>query len=1107
MRKTLYFLLFSFIAAFSAILNAEAVNTTTQVTWAFDLGSAGQLATFTTGHEAYFSTNWVATGSNLPIKDKSVNALSGLTFTRFQPLVQNNSVTANDFVSFNLRPATGMGFKPTNIAFKSLRYGTGGGLIDVIWVSADGTRTTIATALKPNRENDTAAGSDPNPTVANYDLSSFTIPESKGDCSLMIYIYSLANNKQVGLSSIVVTGNLTGEVVNVTKYSLNTSVSPASSGTLSTSPVGTSFDEGSDVVLTASRNFGYVFSHWADENNQQLSTDNPYTVKMTANKTVKAVFNTIATYELKVNTDGGGKDYMISYSPTPTIVDSKKMYETGTVVTTTASSNPVMLFTNWSTGATGTDLSVTMDANKEFTASYSASDYVVGWDFYKAGGSGRVADFYSSTDNETAALNIRKADGTVSSWLDKSQVAAGGYEGRPGAVNWKPLADKYYYQISFNASSYKDMSVRSAMLLNYNGYSTQRVEYSTNGTDFTLLDTIGIVSTKIWYDKTLTLPAAANNAATVYIRWIPDYTSSLLGAEALNNDGTALSTVYVFGKTAFVNDGVAPVLVSSVPAANGTGTSATGKIVLTFDEKVQVAGGATANIGSKTLNPVVAGKTLTFSYTGLDYNTAYTFTLPANLVSDLGGNTLTSAVNISFTTMARPVVTKRNFDFVVGVNGDFKAAIDAATAAASSGKRFYIFFPNGNYNIGASTGDANQKTSLTLPNVSYVGQSTDNVILYNQNTTEGIGTTATINFTSTANNIYMQDLTLRNKDFRSGANGTFASLGRCVALQDQGTKNIYKNVNVQSNQDTYYSGSGRLYFENSALHGTVDFLCGGGDVVFNECLLYLEDRGGNCITAPATASAWGYVFLGCTIDGYASTDGNYNLGRPWQNSPRSVYINTKMAVKPTALGWTEMGVVPGLFAEYNSTTPAGTAIDVSGRKKSFTYNSVTTQVNPYLTAQEAANYTVENILGGSDAWQPELYTDQAGAPVISSADKTISWADNNYVLCWAVFKDNVFVKFVTTNSYTIPDATANGSVFTVRAANEMGGLSPVSNALTYTVSGLKDVNVAKQVVAKSYITLDGKKLSTLKGYTGFVMVRTVYSDGSVSVAKTYRTEN
>ena len=244
------------------------------------------------------------------------------------------------------------------------------------------------------------------------------------------------------------------------------------------------------------------------------------------------------------------------------------------------------------------------------------------------------------------------------------------------------------------------------------------------------------------------------------------------------------------------------------------------------------------------------------------------------------------------------------------------------------------------------------------------------------------------------------------------------------------------------------------------MHGTVDFLCGGGDIFFNECLLYLEDRGGNCITAPATASSWGYVFSNCTIDGFASTNGNYNLGRPWQNSPKSIYINTKMNVLPSAAGWTEMGVVPGLFAEYGSVTSTGTAVDVSMRKTSFTYSGVTTPVNPWLSAAQAATYTIDNVLGGTDAWQPRLYTDQAAVPVISLNGATISWADNNYTLCWAVFKDGVFEKFVTTNSYSIPVPACGcsiTSVYTVRAANEMGGLSSSSNSVTFILSDVKSI--------------------------------------------------
>ncbi|MBV5342594.1 hypothetical protein JZU68_02925, partial [bacterium] len=105
----------------------------------------------------------------------------------------------------------------------------------------------------------------------------------------------------------------------------------------------------------------------------------------------------------------------------------------------------------------------------------------------------------------------------------------------------------------------------------------------------------------------------------------------------------------------------------------------------------------------------------------MDYDTEYTFDFGENNVSDLGGNVLNTKINFKFTTMNRPVVTKKTFDFVVGVDGDFKAAIQAAQAVSSSGNRFVIFFPNGEYNVGAVTGDANQKTVITLPNISYIG--------------------------------------------------------------------------------------------------------------------------------------------------------------------------------------------------------------------------------------------------------------------------------------------------------------------------------------------------------------------------------------------------
>lgn len=1102
MRKLLYPGMLSALLLFaggSSIAQSKtpgstSVNAATVITWPFNLGTAGQVGTYSTGTESYYSVNWVDKGSNLAYKDKVTT--NSVVYTRFQPVAQSASVDGTNLVAFSFRTATGMNFTPTSISLDAVRYGTDGGSADLVWKNSAGT-TVIEAGLKPNRDNNAAGASH-----WVYDLTSKSIPATSGDCALYVYIYNLGNTKQVGLANVVINGTLTGDPIVTTKYSFSTSVAPATGGSVACSPVGTSFDDGTELTVTATRSFGHQFKEWRDANADTLvSKTNPYVFKIKSNIALKAVFDTIYTYALTLNTINA-PSYMVAVSPSPTVVNGQNMYENGTTVTMTANNNQILTFTNWSTGETNAVKTVSMTQNQTINASYSAVDYVVGWDFYKSGGSSRPADFYASTDNQTATLTLRKADGTVNSWLDKSMIAAAGYYGRGAAVCWKPLADQYYYQISFDATNYTNLNVSAGLLYNYNAYAVQKFEYSLDGTNFTTLGADTMTAGQAWFDKSFSLPSSADHQPKVYIRWIPDYTSSLVGTTAIANDGTSISNIYVTANSSTFNDGVAPVLTSTVPAASATNASTTGKIVLTFDEKVQIATGTTASLGSKTLTPSITGNTITFPYSGLEYNTQYSFALAGNTVSDLAGNTKTTPVSLTFTTMNRPAVTKKSFDFVVGVDGDFKAAVTAATAASASGERFRIFFPNGNYNIGASTGDANQKTVLSLPNISYVGQSSDGVVLYNQNTSEGIGVTATINFTSTANNLYLQDLTLKNKDYRSGT----SSLGRCVALQDQGTKNIYKNVNVLSNQDTYYSGSGRLYFEGGSLHGTVDFLCGGGDVVFNECLLYLEDRAGNCITAPATGSSWGYVFLGCTIDGFSSTNGNFNLGRPWQGSPKSVYINTIMNVLPTAAGWTEMGVVPGLFAEYNSKTAAGTLVDLSSRKKSYTYNGVTTAApNPVLTSAQAEQYTIENILGGTDTWQPKLYTDPVSAPAISGSGNNISWDDNNYVLCWAVFKDGVFVKFVTTNSYSIPTSVSSG-IYTVRAANEMGGLSVSSNAFNYSAITSSDNPSAKKEIARQqYFTPDGRQVYSLKTYTGTILIRTVYTDGSVTTSKMIKT--
>jgi pectin methylesterase-like acyl-CoA thioesterase len=1100
--KHVIFTLIAILPTFSA-LRSQSVNAETEILWAFDLGTDGQTAVYTEGTKDYFGQDYVTVASNLNIVNK--NTTAGNTYTQFQPLVQNNSLTEDDLVTFVIKPKKGLTFLPSSIEFDCMRFGTDGGKIDVLWMTSDGVKTTLQTGIVPNRNNNAEGG-----THVSIDLSSSSIAASADECRLLLYIYSLGNTKQAGLADIKIKGSISGTLTNVNTYKLITGVIPAEAGAVANLPGGSEFDEGTTLTLTATRNFGYHFSHWADSSGNIISTDNPYTFNIAADTEINAVFNSVETYELKLLTEGGAKDYMISLSPAPTMVSGKMMYEISVKVTLIASDNPVLHFTNWKSGETNPEISVEMTENKEITAVYSALDYIAGWDFYYSGNGSRSADFYSD-DNQGSTLILRTADGNSATWLDKSQVAAGGYEGRPAAVNWKNLSDRYYYQLSVNASDFTDISAVSSMLLNYNAYSVQQVEYSTDGVNFTKAGEINLSASKTWFTETVTLPSDANHSPNLYIRWIPDYSSPVLGTEA-SNDGTAISDIFILGTKSYVNDGTAPALVSSIPANSAIGVSTSGKIVLNFDEKVQLSENSVVTlrpIGTTVpvdLSSSVSGKTITFSYSGLYYNSDYEFILPANSVSDLGGNKKTEEIKIVFTTITRQAVQRRDFDFIVGRDGDLKAALQAAKAASSSGNRFYIFLPDGEYNMGELTGDANQMTTVDIPNLSIIGQSREKTVLYNRSREEGIGITATIHFTKTASNLYLQDLTILNKmDYRTGT-----LLGRGVALRDQGSRNIYKNVNLLSNQDTYYTGDDRSYLENCEIHGTVDFICGGGDIYFNECLLYLEDRSGNCITAPSTKGIWGYVFNNCTIDGFQVNNNSYRLGRPWNDSPKAVYLNTTMKVLPVAAGWGDpMGALPSVFAEYNSLTAGGSPVDLSARRTSYTYNSVTVIRNPVLTADQAGSYTLEKVLGGTDNWQPTIYTDQAKTPEIYAADHTadgittkeIFWADDLFVLCWAVFKDDVLVTFVTSNSYMIQSGESAGK-YTVRAVNEMGGLGEKSNV--YDFQGYTSIAIPvdnTKLIDQHYFTIDGRRLAKIDACKGVIIVRSLYSNGKTETKK------
>ncbi len=885
--------------------------------------------------------------------------------------------------------------------------------------------------------------------------------------------------------------------INAEQVTLSTSVSPEGAGKVTVYPISETYDKGTELTLTATENFGYDFVNWTNAAGEEVSTEAKFKYTVNSNETLTANFKAVETYELALTVDGTN-DYMVTVNPAPEVVEGKWMYEAGTTVELTANQyENLVTFTNWNDGETNSSKLISMTEDVTLTAYYAENDIIAGWDFYKAGSSGRKADF-AAEDNDADALSLVNTEtGETSGWLDKSTEAAGGYESFKGAaVNWRDNVGTHHWQTKVNAEAFENINVQFQMLYNYNSYQKYNAEYSFDGETWVNFGSITMEGAKNAASFSEKLPEACNNKAELYIRMIADKNSEIVGTAG--KDGNALAMFFITGTPKIVNDYTAPVLVSTVPADGATGVSASGKIVLTFDERVKVKADTKATLGTAGLTPVVSGKVVTFEYKGLDYATEYNFVLAGKTVGDLTDNMIQDDIEITFTTMERPTVDKKLYDAVVENVEQLVAAISAAQNRDDKNVRYRIFLKKGTYTLprgaskhyrhtnGKSGSDEvvfhesdypDPITYFNAQNVSIIGEDRDATIITNDipadmtfegaygaaSVYEGIGNSDV--FQLSGSDSYWQDLTV--------STGMEDARGRDIAVEDKGTRTIWKNTKLHGYQDTWVgqNDNGLYYFEDGVIRGRTDYICGKGDAYYNQ-VEFQQIAGGYC-AVPSKPANIGWVMKDCTINGDGSgVDGNYTLGRPWgQGTPVALWIDTKMNVVPSAIGWNEMsGGWPKRFAEYNSMTSSGSQVDLSGRKKTFGDGHAN---NPVLTAAEALEAgNLHNMFG---EWDPTLATEQA--PIVTDVkltDNELSWTGSNYALLYAIVKNGSVIDFTTDTTYDISNAPAGSQraegtdEYQIRAANEMGGLNEASAVATET-DGIETVNVNDNVNVNDHI--------------------------------------
>lgn len=412
--------------------------------------------------------------------------------------------------------------------------------------------------------------------------------------------------------------------------------------------------------------------------------------------------------------------------------------------------------------------------------------------------------------------------------------------------------------------------------------------------------------------------------------------------------------------------------------------------------------------------------------------------------------------------------------------GDANSFIDAIDAAngISGDERVYIFLPNGTYDLGQTC-----LTQIGRKNISIIGQSTEGTIIQNKPTKEGIAETATL--LNTSENLYMQDLTLKNNWDYYGIAGD----GRAVCLQDKGSNTVCKNVRLLSYQDTYYTNNllGNYYWEDSEIHGTVDFICGEGTLFMEKSKIFVEKRtangsGGCTITAPSTkdGSQYGYVFNNCTIENEAAS---FNFGRSWNNKPRAAYLNTTIINdKLISTRWTVSGMNcnPVEFVEYNSMDENGNVISPASNKVTFTKGGEV-ELETILTEAQAANFTLDKVFTD---WTPAEFTVQVDAPDAEISEDAISWTPTDDAIAYAIFKNDELMGITTESTYDISGNESHGAprkaegddVYTIRAANAHGGFGEAKTIEVAT--GIENVSTEKgNVVSTIYYNVAGARVS------------------------------
>lgn len=298
------------------------------------------------------------------------------------------------------------------------------------------------------------------------------------------------------------------------------------------------------------------------------------------------------------------------------------------------------------------------------------------------------------------------------------------------------------------------------------------------------------------------------------------------------------------------------------------------------------------------------------------------------------------------------IFAQEKTEYIVDRNGtgDFRTIQEAINSVRTADPRglITIRIKNGIY-----------KEKLIIPphvtNIKIIGEDRDKTVInYDDHANiNKMGTFKTYTFLLSGNDITLENLTIENSS---------AELGQAVALHIEGDRVVLRNCRLLGHQDTLYAGrdGARQYFENCYIEGTTDFIFGPATTWFEGCTIHCKKN--SYITAANTPQniKYGYIFNNCNVTVGEAVTAMY-LGRPWRAYSMTLFMNSTLPKGIKAEGWDNWrdpaNEKTARYMEYNN---KGEGADTSKRVK---WSKV-------LSASEAKEYTIQNVLSGCDNWNP-----------------------------------------------------------------------------------------------------------------------------------------